>query len=129
MSVQFEVSTLIKAPTEKLYNAWLDSNEHARMTGGSAQVSAEVGAEFSAWDGYISGRNLELEPGNRILQAWRTSEFNESDPDSSLEILFEQQGDATRITLRHSGLPEHGMQYEQGWVDNYFEPMKRYFES
>lgn len=29
--------------------------------------------------------------------------------------------------FRHSGLPAHGMQYQQGWKDACFEPMKEYF--
>jgi activator of HSP90 ATPase len=129
MPLQFEISTIINAPANKLYDAWLDSTLHAAMTGGAAEVSAEVGGEFTAWDGYISGRNLELSPGKHILQAWRTVEFDESEPDSTLEIHFEQRGEQTKVTIRHSNLPPHGMQYEQGWVDNYFEPMKLYFSS
>ena len=45
-----------------------------------------------------------------------------------LEVLFEAEGAGTRVTLRHSNLPEHGMQYHQGWIDAYFTPMKAYFE-
>jgi hypothetical protein len=68
-----------------------------------------------------------LEPPRRILQQWRTSEFDDSDKDSILEILFESEGDGTRVTIRHSDLPGHGMQYRQGWIDSYFVPMMAYF--
>lgn len=128
MSLAFEVSTVLNVPPDVLYNAWLDSAQHTAMTGGVAEVSAQVGGEFSAWDGYIRGRNLELSSPRKIVQAWRTSEFEDSEADSRLEILFEPQDRGTRITLRHSELPAHGGQYEQGWVDNYFEPMRQYFE-
>jgi activator of HSP90 ATPase len=98
------------------------------MTGGAgAQVSDKIGEPFEAWDGYIQGKNLELQPFKRILQAWRTSEFADSEPDSLLEILFEPANGGTKVTIRHSELPAHGMQYKQGWVDSYFEPMKDYF--
>jgi uncharacterized protein YndB with AHSA1/START domain len=127
MSVEFEVSDVIPASPEVLYAAWLESGEHTNMTGSPAEVSAEIGGRFKAWDEYIQGTNLELEPPNRILQRWRTSEFEESDKDSRLEILFESQGDGTRVTIRHSDLPSHGMQYQQGWIDAYFVPMKAYF--
>jgi activator of HSP90 ATPase len=128
MALQFEVSDVIPASAAELYEAWLDSASHSAMTGAVAETSAEAGGRFTAWDGYIEGRNLELEPPRRILQSWRTSEFDESEPDSSLELLFEPAEGGTRLTIRHSNLPAHGGQYEQGWVDNYFEPMKRYFE-
>lgn len=127
MPIAFEVSDLIPAKPEEIYRAWLDSELHAAMTGSPAQVGSEVGEPFEAWGGYISGKNLELEPGKRILQAWRTSEFEASDADSVLEISLEPSGDHTRITIRHSELPSHGMQYQQGWIDSYFNPMKSYF--
>lgn len=127
MSIEFEVGDLIPARAEAVYAAWLDSEEHSKMTGSPAQVSAEVGGEFEAWDGYIQGTNLELEPPRRILQRWRTAEFEDSDEDSILEIEFEPEADATRVTIRHSNLPEHGMQYRQGWRDSYFAPMVEHF--
>ncbi|MFN2195915.1 MAG: SRPBCC domain-containing protein [Anaerolineales bacterium] len=128
MTIEFEISTLIPATAGQIYDAWLDSEAHTRMTGGKAQVSAQVGGEFTAWDGYIHGKNLALEPGRRILQAWRTADFAEDDEDSLLEVIFEPEADGTRVRLRHSHLPdEDGSGYEQGWVLNYFEPMKDYF--
>jgi len=129
MAIEFEVSALIPASPEVVYEAWLDSEGHTKMTGGEAKVSSEVGGEFEAWDGYIQGRNLELEYGKRIVQSWRTSEFADDEADSRIEITFDREGDGTKVTLRHTNLPPHGEQYEQGWVDSYFVPMQEYFES
>ena len=127
MKIQFEVSDLIPAAPDTIYNAWLDSKKHSGMTGGQANVSSKVGEPFDAWDGYIQGKNLVLEYPRRILQSWRTTKFDESEQDSQLEILFVPAGDGTKITIRHSNLPDHGMQYKQGWFDAYFLPMKSYF--
>lgn len=127
MSIKFTVSRVIPSTPEETYKAWLNSKAHAAMTGGEAKVSAKVGGKFEAWDGYIEGKNLELKPSKRILQSWRTSEFDDSEEDSLLEVLFESQGKGTKVTINHSNLPAHGMQYKQGWVDAYFEPMKAYF--
>ena len=129
MISEFEVGVDLAKSSETLYHAWLDSEEHSKMTGSPAKVSAELGGAFKAWDGYIWGENLELESGKRIVQSWRTSEFEESEEDSQIEVLFEANDiGGTKITLRHTKLPAHGAQYEQGWQDSYFEPMKRYFE-
>jgi uncharacterized protein YndB with AHSA1/START domain len=128
MPISFEVSTIIQASPPAIYHAWLDSQGHTAMTGSPAQVSPEVGAAFSAWDGYIHGKNLELDPPRRILQTWRTAEFADSDPDSLLEVLLEPEGGGTRVTLRHSNLPPHGDQYREGWEESYFTPMKAFFE-
>jgi activator of HSP90 ATPase len=127
MAIEFELSTILPATPEEIYTAWLSSDGHTKMTGGQAFITAGVGAEFDAWDGYIHGRNLQLEYGKRIVQSWRTSEFKDNEPDSHLEITFEPVGKQTKLILKHTELPPHGGQYEQGWVESYFEPMKKYF--
>ena len=127
MAIEFEVFDWIPAPPQVIYAAWLSSDPHSKMTGSPATASSQVGGHFEAWDGYIQGQNLELEPPTRIVQHWRTREFAESDSDSRLEILLVAEGKGTTVTIRHSELPDHGMQYQQGWIDAYFTPMKEYF--
>jgi activator of HSP90 ATPase len=127
MAIEFEVSGVINASQKELYEAWLNSEKHTAMTGGEALVSDVEGESFEAWDGYIEGMNVELQPHSRILQKWRTSEFSESEDDSMLEITFAPEGAFTLVSIHHYNLPEHGWQYKQGWVDNYFNPMQDYF--
>ncbi|MEY2924472.1 MAG: hypothetical protein RLZZ337_1020 [Bacteroidota bacterium] len=126
-NMDFTVKAIIPAKRKELYKAWLSSKKHSKMTGAEAQVSDEVGGVFLAWDGYISGTNLILKDKKRIVQFWRTTEFGDDEPNSQLEILFEKVKDGTEITINHTNLPEQGMQYKQGWIDHYFEPMKAYF--
>jgi activator of HSP90 ATPase len=128
MAIEFEVSAVFPAPAKNIYDAWLSSEGHARMTGASAKVSDKVGGEFEAWDGYIRGKNLILEPGARIVQSWRTAEFSAEEGDSQIEVTFRKAGTGTRVGIRHTRLPKHGKQYKQGWIENYFEPMKKYFK-
>jgi activator of HSP90 ATPase len=129
MALEFEVSDVIPASVEAIYAAWLSSEGHAGMTGSGAEISSAVGGVFTAWEGYITGKNLALEPGKRILQAWRTSEFKDSDPDSTVEVLLAPAPGGSQVTIRHTNLPSDGMQYRQGWIDYYFEPMKVYFSA
>ena len=126
--MEFKLKTTIQATTTEIYNAWLSSEGHSKMTGGAAIVSDVVDGVFTAWDGYIEGKNLVLEPNRRIIQSWRTSEFEADEPDSELEILLAEHDNGTEITLLHRNLPAHGEQYNQGWVNHYFNPMKEYFE-
>ncbi len=86
----------------------------------------------ASWSTYFvripKGKNLELERPNRLLQSWRTSDFEQNDTDSRLEILFEKDGDGTRVTLVHTDIPEgQGKNYESGGVDSYIDPMDRFF--
>jgi len=129
MSIEFSISEYIPAEPHRVYEAWLSTPEHTEMTGAPAQVSDLVGGTFTAWDGYISGKNMALVPNAGITQAWRTAEFSESEPDSLLEIVFAGENGGTRVTIEHRNLPQHGMQYYQGWQDFYFAPMATYFST
>ena len=124
----FSLKVEFPAKPEAVFKAWLSSEGHSAMTGSPARVEPRVGGAFTAWDGYITGKTLELKPYSRIVQSWRTSEFADSDPDSRLQIDLEADGAATRLTLTHSNIPAEQVEsYKQGWEDSYFVPMREYF--
>lgn len=124
----FTISKVIPAKASEIYKAWLHSKGHAAMTGSPAKVDGKVGGKFTAWDGYIFGSTLELTPNQRIVQAWRTSEFPDDASDSRVEILLEEVDAGTKVTLTHSDMPEDQVEsYRQGWEDFYFKPMRQYF--
>jgi len=127
MSLSFTVSAIMPASPGAIYDAWLDTDGHTKMTGSPAHVSASVGETFDAWDGYISGRNISLTPGKRIVQAWRGSGYKQSDPDSQIEVTFEPVGDRTKVSVTHTNVPDDQGSREAGWVTHYFEPMQKYF--
>lgn len=125
--MEFTIKTSLPASPKTVYSAWLNSEEHSNMTGGDADISDEVGTKFTAWDGYIEGTNILLEPFKRIVQSWRTTEFEEGEQDSQIEILLVDQDGETELTLIHTKLSENGGHYEQGWINHYFKPMREYF--
>ncbi len=129
MPYEFTLSDVIPATPQQIYDAWLDSEGHANLTGGAgADISASEGAKYTAWDGYITGRNVLLEPYTRIVQSWRTAEFQASDPDSQIEVVLEAVPGGTKLTLHHTNVPNGQTGYELGgWQDNYFAPMKAFF--
>jgi uncharacterized protein YndB with AHSA1/START domain len=130
MKKEFTISTSLPAAPETVFRAWLSTEGHAGMTGSPAKVEPRVGGAFKAWDGYITGKTLELKPYSRIVQAWRTSEFAKSDADSRIEITLEAAKDGTKLTLAHSNIPEgQAESYESGWEESYFAPMRQYFSS
>lgn len=118
---------------EIVYKTFLSSKGHTAMTGGQAKTSDKVGDAFSAWDGYITGKNLELEPGKLIVQAWRTSEFPDDAKDSIFKIELSQiktkdGKTGTKLKMTHSNIPDgQEKAYGPGWHENYWEPMKKYF--
>ena len=129
MPISFTVKMQFQSNSETIYKAWLDSNVHSKMTGGEAKCSAVVGESFSAWDAYIEGRNLELFPYEKIVQSWRTSDFEVGQADSKLTLLLTDNAEGCQLTLIHAEIPEGQPDYKQGWEDHYFTPMKEYFKS
>ena len=103
MAENIKVSDIIPAPPERVYTAWLDSGEHAKMTGAAA--TEEGDGRFTAWDGYITGRTVSSVPHSRVVQAWRTTEFPEDLPDSVLTVLFEKADGGTKLTFVHEEIP------------------------
>ena len=127
MKIAFQITETFPTTAKNIYNSWLDSELHTLMTGGAAECSKETGGKFSAWDGYISGSNISLDPGKEIVQTWRTTEFADSDEDSKLTIQLKDFEQGCELTLIHENIPEGQHSYRQGWVDHYFNPMKAYF--
>jgi activator of HSP90 ATPase len=127
MPFEFSVSDIIPATPQEIFDAWLDSHGHEQLTGGQpAQISAN--GDFTVWNGYITGHNLELESPRRIVQSWRTTKFTKDDPDSQIEVLLEPVAGGTKVTVRHTNVPDGHTSYRDGgWQNNYFDPMKKHF--
>jgi uncharacterized protein YndB with AHSA1/START domain len=116
------------APAEMIYQAWISSSGHRDFTGGNAVIDPRNGGHFSAWDGYITGILLKLEPNHRIIQSWRTTDFHPMDPSSTVEVLLDENEQGTLLTIHHTEIPDgQSEMYDQGWEEYYFEPMLGYF--
>ncbi len=128
MPYDFTLRAVITATPRVIYESWLDSRAHSAMTGGKATQSAKIDAPVSAWDDYITGRNLDLVPGKRIVQTWRTTQFTDRHGDSVITVTLTPIKGGTRLTLQHANVPDDQTSYEEsGWREHYFEPMQRYF--
>ncbi len=120
---------VIPASPEEVYDAYMDPKKHSAFTGAEATCTPKVGGEFTAWDCYITGKNLELEKGKRIVQEWSTSEWPEDYPPSRLELTFSKVEGGTELVMVHSDVPaSQAEDYRQGWIDDYWDLLKDYFE-
>lgn len=119
---------LIPAEPEEVYDALIDAKKHSAFTGSKASCEPKVGGRFTAWDGYISGKNLKLERGRGIVQEWKTTEWPEDYPPSIVKFSFKEKEGGTELTMVHSKVPaEQAEEYRQGWIDYYWKPLKEYF--
>jgi uncharacterized protein YndB with AHSA1/START domain len=121
-------TVVIPAPPQKVYDALVNPKLHAAFTESPATGSGRVGGKFTAWDGYISGVNRELDPGKRIVQSWRTTEWPDGAEDSRLELTLTAVKGGTEIRMVHSNVPaSQAGSYRQGWIDYYWTPLETYF--
>lgn len=111
-----------------VYEALMDSKQHAAFTGDTASISRKVGGRISAWGGYISGKNLELVANKKIVQSWRASDWPQGAL-STVTFTLTKSGQGCKLTFVQTGLPEdQHEEIKQGWVDYYWKPLKAYFK-
>lgn len=123
MGIHQEVD--IDARPADIYRALTDSATFSQMTGGrSADISADAGGAISLFGGDIRGRNIELVPDARVVQAWRSQAWPEG-VYSIVSFVLRPQGRATRLVFDQAGHPadSHKM-LEDGWGKMYWQPMK-----
>ncbi len=109
----------------KLYEFYMDSKLHSKLTGAPAKITKKVGSPFSAHGNYISGRNLHLVPNKQIVQTWRGMDWKKSDLDSVFSINLEQAGKDTILHAVHSNVPDKAAPgINKGWHDHYWKPWK-----
>jgi activator of HSP90 ATPase len=116
-----------KASAPRIYDALLDSKQFAAFTGLPAEIDPKAGGAFSMFGGLIVGRNVELIPNQRIVQAWRPTHW---DPGiySIVKFDLKPQGSGTVMVLDHTGFPEGDFDsLASGWKSHYFEPLRKFF--
>ena len=127
--MNFEIKKSFPVSAETIYNAWLDSSKHTAMTGGEATCSNKAANSFSAWDGYITGTNIQLIPNSTIIQSWRSTDFEDNQADSQIKISLKDNNAGCTLILEHSNIPDGQPDYKNGWEEHYFQPMKDYFKN
>ncbi|KYC46904.1 MAG: hypothetical protein APG11_01582 [Candidatus Methanofastidiosum methylothiophilum] len=132
MEFKFKIlkqKVIIPADPDEIYNAIIDSKKHSEFTGSKATSEPKVGGKFTAWDGYIFGKHIELEKGKKIVQEWSTTEWPKGYPPSIFELKFKKVQGGTEIEMTHSKVPEEQADdYEKGWEDYYWKLLKEYFK-
>ena len=125
MSKTIRQQLTVAARTAEVYEIWMNSRKHARFTGAKATISPGVGGKFRCHDGYITGVNLYLKPGQRIVQAWRGSDWDEGDF-SIVDLHLHPAGRGkTLLTFVQTGVPDkHAADIRRGWVDYYWSPLE-----
>jgi uncharacterized protein YndB with AHSA1/START domain len=116
-----------KAPPAVVYDLLADSKKHSAITGRDATISPEIGGSFSTNGNDVSGVNVDLVPGRRIVQAWRHRRFPEGIFSMAAVTLTATSDGGTELVLTHRGVPKDLIpETEQAWRDQYWSRMKAY---
>lgn len=88
-------------------------------------ITPDPGSAFSLFGGFITGRQIELVPNERIIQAWRSASWGAGLYSiASFDLL--DQGSATKLLFDHRGFPKGAAaSLLEGWNGNYWEPLRK----
>jgi len=109
------------------YDLYMNEKKHSEVTGGPTKISDKEGTSFNVYDGYITGKNLQLIKDKLIVQSWHGSDWDADEIDSTFILLFEQKGRDVIVYVTHANLPDkHAESIDKGWHTWYWEPWKNY---
>jgi activator of HSP90 ATPase len=114
-----------KATPQRIYQALLSSKEFAAFTGAPAEIDPKAGGAFSLFGGMVVGRNVELVPNQRIVQAWRVvADFPEG-VYTMVKFELKPRDSQTSVVLDQTGFAEGDFDHlSAGWHSHYWEPLK-----
>lgn len=121
-TIEVRVERTICAPADEVFDAWLNSAVPGTPWNAAEKFILEAKADgLFYWHlRGIShyGRFTEMKRPDRMAHTWVSP--NTLGLESTVTVTFEKQGENTRMTLVHCGLPDtqEARGHEKGW--NYF---------
>jgi uncharacterized protein YndB with AHSA1/START domain len=147
MGIRLE-ATFPALPRE-VYDILADAGRLSALSGTSGTAGRAAGEQFAAFDGHVTGRQVELIPSTIIVQAWRfpvwapgtytlvrftltagprTGAGGTADAEATTCLTIEQHGypDEADALGCHESWHQH---LEDGWPMFYLSPLARHFAS
>jgi activator of HSP90 ATPase len=125
MAIHQEV-TFPVAP-DRVYELLINGAKFGDVTGRPGKGGGSPGAYFSLFDEWLEGRQIELVPNERVVQAWR---FTDWDPGvySIVRFTLTPEGNGTKLTVDQDAVPEAFHEHvSTNWGGFYFEPFAKHF--
>lgn len=118
-----------KVPPARIYEVLLDAKQFAALTKDTAEIQPQAGAAFKLFGGRIEGRNIELVPNQRLVQAWRPA-YWPAGVYSIVKFELVARGSATRIILDQAGFTADKWEdLSAGWSEHYWEPLHKFLKA
>lgn len=122
---------VFKASRTRVYQALTDAKQFSKVTdyvmpGAATAISPEVGGAFSIFGGVISGRNIEMVPNERLVQAWREKNW-EPGVFTIVKFQLNEEGTGTRLVFDQTAIPQgHADHLAPGWKSHYWDGLQKY---
>ena len=126
---QFAIHLEKTYPTtpDAIYKLLINGAKFGDVTGMPGKGGGTVGAFFSIFGDFVTGRQIELEPNERITQAWRMMDWAPGQY-SIVRFTLIQEGDQTKFIVDQIGHPEELHEHiSTNWEGFYFRPFEKHF--
>jgi activator of HSP90 ATPase len=118
---------LIAAEPAEVYAVLADADALSALSGMSGVPGRSAGEEFSAFDGNVTGRQIELVPGQRLVQAWRFPQFAPGTY-SMVSFTLTAEAGGTRLVIQQHGEPDDWHDHiDANWPTFYLTPLENHF--
>jgi activator of HSP90 ATPase len=118
---------LIAAEPAEVYAVLADADALSALSGMSGVPGPSAGEEFSAFDGNVTGRQIELVPGQRLVQAWRFPQFAPGTY-SMVSFTLTAEAGGTRLVIQQHGEPDDWHDHiDANWPTFYLTPLENHF--
>jgi uncharacterized protein YndB with AHSA1/START domain len=126
--MQIHLETTFPAAPERVYELLTNGAKFGEVTGQPGKGGGSVGAYFSLFNNWLEGRQIELVPNERIVQAWRFMDWNPG-VYSIVRFTLTLEGDGTKLVVDQAGVPEAFQEHvKTNWKPFYFEPIAKHLE-
>ena len=111
-------------PTE-LYSIFMNEKIYEEVIGEKVQMNAVEGGEFSVFDDYCIGSNIELVPGKKIVQEWNFDEDGWDEEHFSIcTFIFEECDGGTKMSFTQEEVPAECYDaLKHGWSEFFWNPI------
>jgi uncharacterized protein YndB with AHSA1/START domain len=112
-------SIFIDAEPDFVFDYFIKPEALVRWMGDRAVLDPRPGGEFTLHfdDRCVEGRYVEIDRPRRIVLTWGRRGSKQMPPlSSTLEVTFAKEGDGTRVSIVHRGLPKSELhRHALGW--------------
>ncbi|MBU7578730.1 MAG: SRPBCC domain-containing protein [Flavihumibacter sp.] len=122
----FKKYFMIPVDPEQLYRTLTNPATVQLWAGADAVMSEEQDSEFSLWEESIVGKNLEFEPGKKIVQEWYFGEDAEAPSIVTIKLHEHKQG--TSMEVRQTNIPDDVYEeITEGWEEVYIASLLDFY--